>query len=195
MMDGIPISENQCIGDSLPIINNSFQTLDARTDTISLSTRNHNLLISTIQDSAIFRPSNPCCNEVLTYDQETTTWVASASRIPYHGSVVAWASFSSTEENEDLTGCLINGSSNVSLIQKLDVGKFNVHFTNLLTDQNYAVICGSSGGPTIKRVLSVRENAEEEIELKTSSALGLCGYNSTTNTYVDSNEWYFSIIR
>ena len=32
---GIPISEEQCIGDSLSIINNSFLNLDARTTQLS----------------------------------------------------------------------------------------------------------------------------------------------------------------
>ncbi len=32
---GIPISEDQCIGDSLPVINSSFQTLDTRTASLS----------------------------------------------------------------------------------------------------------------------------------------------------------------
>ena len=32
---GIPISEEQCIGDSLSIINNSFEDLDTRTIQIS----------------------------------------------------------------------------------------------------------------------------------------------------------------
>jgi hypothetical protein len=36
-LNGIPISEDQCIGDSLLIINSSFQSLDARSTTLSSS--------------------------------------------------------------------------------------------------------------------------------------------------------------
>ena len=133
---------------------------------------------------------------MLTYDENTTTWVASAARIPYHGSVVAWASFSGSQMNDDETGCLIFAGSNVSLIEKPRTGEYNVYFTHPMPHNNYAVMCGFSGGPTTKRVLCVRETdtSDGDADIKEPTRVGLLGYRLSDNTRIDSNQWYFAIV-
>ena len=84
-LNGIPISDEQCIGDSLPIINNAFSTLDSSitavnaaidtiqneiTNTASVADLDGYVAKPTVDDNDRFK--------VLTYDFLTTTWVASS---------------------------------------------------------------------------------------------------------------------
>jgi len=64
-LNGIPINSDDCIGASLVTINGAFQTLDARTITIS--------------GNYIPKPASPTDKQVLTWNGTTNTWVASAT--------------------------------------------------------------------------------------------------------------------
>ena len=84
-LNGIPISDEQCIGDSLPIINTAFATLDARigvSETTIQSIQQQTTTLATVDDLNGYIPK-PIANsddkyKVLTYNSTTATWLPSS---------------------------------------------------------------------------------------------------------------------
>lgn len=86
---GIPISEDQCMGDSLPLMNAAFSALDvdltrARADIGSLIDRLPLLATKLDLDPLITMSTSSSLlstGQVATYNASTRTWVASSTRI------------------------------------------------------------------------------------------------------------------
>lgn len=144
VLQGIPILEDQCIGDSLQYINSAFQTLCANAETFS-STVNGNFalnstvtsLSSTVDAKFIPKPASASAQQVLTYNGSTTTWVASAAPNGSTGptSAKAWVNFDGTLATPSSVG----KSYNVSSITKNGTGDYTVNFATAMANANYAV--------------------------------------------------------
>lgn len=83
-LKGIPISEDQCMGDSLPIMNAAFSALDAAVektvaDYASLYNRIPTFALKTEITDFITLPDATATGTVLTFNNQTGTWVASAA--------------------------------------------------------------------------------------------------------------------
>lgn len=197
-LPGIPISEDQCIGDSLNVINQSFQFLDTRTVVLTAGVKALSSCVDDLSASSIFKPAEACAYEVLTFNGTTNTWVASAARaVDYYGNIMAWATFDGTT-----SPCTVIAGSNIFQIAKESEGNYTVTFANHLPDANYAVLFGMShygaNGNTNYYSLAVKGNSSGipgAPELKTTAQLRLHGFNPTTNAVVDCTQWYFAIIR
>jgi microcystin-dependent protein len=72
---GVPISEDQCMGDSLPIINNALETLDACCQTNSNSIETLKELVGTTDlTSYIPKPAAPVEKDLLAFNAASNTW-------------------------------------------------------------------------------------------------------------------------
>ena len=85
-LQGIPISEEQCIGDSLPVLNAAFSALDVgMTNNTADLTMLFNMLpnFTTIGQLSgyILAPPATSSGQLLTYNNSTSTWVSSAAPV------------------------------------------------------------------------------------------------------------------
>ena len=104
------ISENECIGDSLVKINTNFGNLD--TSICSLSSL------------------------------EASHWQSILAKIP--GIAKAWVNFDATKNTtgtaiSDNQYCLLRSSYNVSYVQRISLGEWNVVFDTPMNDNQYVV--------------------------------------------------------
>lgn len=122
---GIPISEEQCIGDSLTYINQAFQTLDTRT--LSFSTTDLTTVpTDTIEldfDSSTRRLQGIVVNDSINFNKINTFLKEAIAR--------AWVVFSST-------GAVLT-SYNVQSVVKLGTGQFDIKFSGSFNSTNYCV--------------------------------------------------------
>lgn len=167
-INGIPISDEQCIGDSLPILNAAFTTLDSRLETLGLN-------VQSIQDQAsslattnslsgyIPRPyadSDQNFN-VLTYQSSTATWLPSANK-------VSTANLASTGALNNSSGVVIQwGSYSFSNSSSAAV-TFSKAFTTL-----YAIV---PSNPDTVRHITVKESSTTGATLSAATAITGSGY-------------------
>ena len=115
-LNGIPISEDQCMGDSLPVMNAAFSALDAAlektlTDYTTLYNTIPTFALKTEIANFITLPEATATGNILTYSNQTGTWVASAAPIDksvltptgsvrlHSGVEIRWGTYTFTASN------------------------------------------------------------------------------------------------
>ena len=188
-LNGIPISDDQCIGDSLVTINNAFVSLDASVLTLSStvnslsasgsasitslsSTVDTNFalkstitsLSSTVDTNFIPKPASASAQQVLTYNGSTTTWVASAAPNGSTGptSAKAWVNFNGSSY-------AVIDSFNFSSVTYLGTFQgaplYRLNYTNSIASGASCCMVGTAG--------------------PSSDTLGLIVCQAKTTTYVE----------
>jgi hypothetical protein len=148
-LNGIPISDDQCIGDSLVTINNAFVSLDA--SVLTLSSTANSLSAFNVFDSPTIELDWNASTRTLSADvkQDSIRYSHLASWQTLSGSptlsaeavqqrlVKAWVNFNGTTSPGT-----IRSSFNVSSVTRNSTGNFTINFTTPMASSNY-VIAGS----------------------------------------------------
>lgn len=137
VLNGIPISEEECIGDSLATINSAFQTLSSNVESL-----NSNSNLSVVDSPTIdlsYNSSTGVLSANVIGSSLTTSISSSLSASPMVAK--AWVNFDGTGIfSPNPSNTKIRSSYNVSSITKLGTGRYQINFSTSLSNSNYSII-------------------------------------------------------
>ena len=136
VLNGIPISDEECIGDSLATINSAFQTLSANVE--SLNATPTNISAFNVFDS-------PTIDLNWNASTRTLSAVTTASVATSSSQMVAkaWVNFDGTLVTNPGSTTGIRSSYNISSITDVGIGEYQVNMSVSQLNSNFAVFCES----------------------------------------------------
>lgn len=183
-LENIPIKSSAFLGNSLPIINRAFETIQKDIKIITIDKIPDPIYLT--NEDLVPTPKVPQDYQVLTYDPITLSWIPSAVPQPGPSIVKSWVSFRAA--------CGINGTDtkilsqfNVDRIECTNRGEFEIFFEQVLDPacQYYAVFAtGLEGGRGTSAPFNIDCRPKDRFSYYLTWNKGALKFGSTINAFV-----------